>query len=48
MRNLLSIIALSLVSLTVHAGITTVPEPSTFALFGAAALAVIVAKKFKK
>ncbi|MCK5649378.1 MAG: PEP-CTERM sorting domain-containing protein [Gammaproteobacteria bacterium] len=51
MSNFLTIIGLSLISLTAQAGIippTPIPEPSSMALFGAAAIAVIVARKLRK
>jgi hypothetical protein len=48
MKNLITFSALALTAPATFAGSTPLPEPSTWLLFGAAAIAILVLKKFKK
>ena len=50
MKNLITFSAFALTAPATFAGAvgTPLPEPSTWLLFGAAAIAILVLKKFKK
>jgi hypothetical protein len=47
-KVILSLVALSLAFPVLADSVTELPEPSTIALFVSAAIAVLLAKKFKK